>query len=265
MAVEGRGTDPVHSRRIPRQQRAAGPALLSLLLLLVAAPLAAQEFDLDPTILQEEFDRLTAIAGDAIFASPVDAPGRTGLLSFEISVAGTGVPVDEDSAYWAAAGAPDILIGGRLPIGRVVVSKGIGLGSVSLSYGKVFDSDIAVLGGSVDVPIWDGGLVRPTIALRGVYSQLQGEEQVDLTTWGAQLLVGKKFGPLTPYGGIGYRRIDSEAHIETGFEPVNLESQIDGTAFVVGARFSLLLPVVAVEATQGEEEWVVAARVGFGF
>ena len=229
-------------------------------------PLAADELPFDISLAQEEYDEFVLRVGDAIFASPVDAPGRTGLLSFDIGLVGTGVPVDEAAPYWQAVGAPDILVEGRLPMVRGVVSKGFSLASASISYGEIPDTGAGMIGGSLDIPIMSGGLVRPTIAVRGIYSELTGVDNTDLRSWGAIAMIGKRFAIVTPWAGIGYRGIDAKSEFDdpvTGL-PFVLESDQGGTIVTVGARLSLLFPVLAVEAIR-TEDWTYSARIGFGF
>ena len=76
-------------------------------------------------------------------------------------------------------------------------------------YAKVPDSDIAVCGASLDVPIIDGGIVKPTLALRGAYSMLQGVDEFDLNTYGVEVFLSKGFGPVTPYVAAGRARSDA--------------------------------------------------------
>ncbi|HSN69332.1 MAG TPA: hypothetical protein VLV48_08815 [Thermoanaerobaculia bacterium] len=265
MARDDRRTDPVHASGVSREQRARGAALL-IGALLLCAPAAAQTFDFDPTITQGEFDTLTRLASEAIFASPVDPPAQTGLFNFEIGLAVSAVEVDESAAYWAKSVSDDILVDGKLLVPRLVVTKGLGLVSVSGTYGKVGDSDASVLGGSVDVPLLRGGVMTPALAVRGTYSVLQGVDEADLTTYGVQALIGKGFGPLTPYAGYGRVFAQSEARIDSGFtDPILLESDIEQDVITVGGKLDLAFLKLVVEGNQGDEEWRWGARVAIGF
>ncbi len=219
---------------------------------------------------QEELDELTLVAAGALFASPVDAPSESGLFELEIGLAATAVDVDEEASFWIKSVSDDILVGGRLLVPRLVVSKGIGLGSVAVTYGRVGDTDAAMLGGSIDLPLIRGGIARPVIALRGVYSQLQGVDEADFRTYGALVMIGKGIGPITPYAGYGQMRADGEARIPLSTEPTGpedmllLESEIEEDILMVGAKLELALLKFVVEGVQSEE-WRYSARVGIGF
>lgn len=151
-----------------------------------------------------------------------------------------------------------------MAVPRIVVSKGLSAATVSASYSKVQDTDIEVWGGALDIPIIDGGLVKPTLALRGTYAQLQGVDELELKTYGVELFISKGFGPLTPYAAIGRARSDATGHINVPtFAPVVLTDQADSNRVTVGLKLSLLIPKIVIEATQGEKR-SYAAKVSFG-
>ncbi len=205
------------------------------------------------------------LAAEAIFASPVDAPAQTGLFNFEIGLAAAAIDVDESESYWAKSVADDVLVDGRLLVPRLVVTKGIGFATVSASYGAVNDTDANVLGGSIDLPLLRGGILRPTLAVRGVYSVLQGVDEADLTTYGVQAIIGKGFGPLTPFAGYGRMFAQGEGRIDNPIgDPILLESDVDQDLVTVGAKLDLAFVKLVVEGNRGEE-WRYGARVAIGF
>lgn len=219
----------------------------------------------DPAITQEQFEEFSRLAAQAIYHNPVE-PARAGnLLRFDIGVAATAVPVDIDAAYWQNSVSDDFTISDHIAFPRLVVSKGISLATVSASYGKVPDSDITVLGGALDIPIINGGLLSPTLAVRGSYSQLQGVDEFDLKTYGVELFLSKGFGPVTPYAAVGRTRSDAVGRINLpAGNTVDLTDEADANRITLGVRLSMLLPKIVVEATQGEER-SYAAKVSFGF
>lgn len=230
-----------------------------------ALPLFAQSADIsfDPTITSAEFRKFAHLVGQGLYPTPVAPAGASGLLRFEIGGAATLVDVDENADYWQRATGSDFTTSGYLAVPRLVVTKGLSKVSVSGSYAKVQDSDIAMYGGTIDIPIIDGGLVKPTLALRGGYSQLSGVDNFDLKTYGVELFLGKGFGPLTPYGAIGRQRVDARGTLN-GPIPLVLTDKSDINRYTVGLRVNLFLPKITVEATQAEER-SYAAKVSFGF
>ena len=110
------------------------------------------------------------------------------------------------------------------------------------------DHDVVVVGAGLP------GLAL-TLALRGSYATLQGLDVYQLKTYGLELFLGKGFGPLTPYGGIGRMRSDATGTIPATSQTPEIipKDQSDLTRYTVGLRISLGIPKLVVEATQGQQ------------
>ena len=226
-----------------------------------ALPLSAQsDIDFDPTITQQQFEDFSRLVAQGIYATPVEPARARGLLGFDIGVGATAIPVDTEAAYWQNSVADDFTISDHVVVPRVIVSKGLSVATISASYAKVPDSDIAVWGAALDVPIIDGGIVKPTLALRGSYATLQGVDEFDLNTYGVEVFLSKGFGPITPYVAAGRARSDAEGRIT---DTLVFHDEADANRITVGVKLSLLLPKIVVEATQGEER-SYSAKVSFG-
>ncbi len=236
--------------------------------MLLAAPLQAQsDIEFDPTITQQEFSKFSRVVAQGIFASPLQPAGAAGLLRFDVGVGATLVAIDENAAYWQRAVGNDFSVGGNyIGVPRLIVSKGLGAASVAGSYAKLSDTGITVLGGAFDIPVINGGLIKPTLALRGTYSTLRGVDVYSQNVYGLELFLSKGFGPLTPYGAIGKMRNDARGTIPaTSQTPdIVLTDKSDITRYTIGVRLSLLLPKLVVEANQAEER-SYSAKVSFGF
>lgn len=262
MAEEGGGARGVHAHRISAKQRFHFAALLIAACL--ALPLAAQDstdIEFDPSITQAEFAQFARLAGQAIYHTPVEPARAGGLLSFDIGVAATAVPIDTNASYWAKATGNDFTVSDHLVVPRLVVSKGFQFFTISASYAKLQGTDAKIYGAAVDVPIINGGLVKPTLALRGSYSQLQGVDELDLKTNGLELFLSKGFGPITPYAAVGRARTNAEGTITP---TIVLTDKSSTNRYTVGVKISLLFPKIVVEATQAEER-SYAAKISFGF
>jgi hypothetical protein len=224
------------------------------------------DIQFDPTITQEEFETFSRLVAQGIYATPVEPARARGLLGFDIGIAANAIPVETNASYWQKAVNEDFTVSDYVAVPRIVVSKGLSFVTISASYSKVQDTDIQVLGGSIDVPVINGGLVKPTLALRGSYAQLQGIDEFELKTYGVELFLSKGLGPVTPYAAIGRARSDATGHIEGIVTPAPiapLRDEADSTRVTVGVKFSLLIPKFVVEATQGEER-SYAAKISFG-
>lgn len=216
-------------------------------------------------ITEAEFAKFSRIVAQGIYATPVEPARAGGIFKFDVGVAATLVTVDPSAGYWQRAVQNDFTVSDFVAVPRLVASKGFLYATVSASYAKVQDTDINVIGGAVDIPIISGSLVKPTLAVRGVYSQLNGVDVYDLKTYGVELFLSKGFGPITPYGAIGRQRSDAEGVIPaSGTRPeIRLTDKSDVNRITVGVRLSLLLPKIVFEATQGEER-SYAAKISFG-
>lgn len=226
---------------------------------LFAVPVQAQ-IDFDPATTQQQFATFSRLVGQAIYATPVEPARATGFLGFDVGIAASGLQVDPESDYWRAATDSDVTIGDYVAVPRLVVRKGISKATISASYANIPDLEVQVWGGALDIPIIDGGLIKPTLAVRGVYSTLRGVDELDTKTYGAEIFLSKGFGPVTPYGAIGRMRVDSTGRIN---DVVTLTDEADMNRVTVGVRISLLLPKIVVEATQADER-VYSAKVSIG-
>lgn len=234
----------------------------------MALPLQAQSnaIELDPTITDEEFATFARLVAQGIYATPVEPARARGLLGFDIGVAATALPIDPEASYWTRAVGEDFSVSDHVLVPRLVASKGLSFGTISGTYAKVPDSDISMWGGSFDLPLTSGGIASPTIAIRAAYSELRGVEELELSTYGAELFVSKGFGPITPYGAIGYSRSNADALVSTGIPDVpdrQLTDESSTNRYTVGVRISLLLPKLVIEATQAEER-SYAAKISLG-
>ena len=176
------------------------------------------------------------------------------------------MPVDTNAAYWQRSVTDDFTISDYVAVPRIVASKGISVATISAMYSKVPDTDLEMWGAALDVPIISGGVLRPTLAVRGAYSTLQGSSEYDLKTYGAEVFLSKGFGPITPYIAAGLMRIDADGRIvpETSNNPpITFHDQSSVNRYTVGVKLSMLIPKIVIEATQAEER-SYAAKVSFG-
>jgi hypothetical protein len=233
-----------------------------------AAAQSANDIEFDPGITQDQFAEFARLAAQGIYATPVDSARARGLLGFDIGIAATAVPVDTNALYWQRSTTDDFTISDHVVVPKLVVAKGLSFATISAMYAKVPDTDLQVWGAALDVPIISGGVVSPTVAVRGAYATLRGSENFDLNTYGLELFVSKGFGPVTPYAAIGRARSEAEGIYFQTFPTLvalpPLVDEHDTNRITVGVKLSLLIPKIIVEATQGHER-SYAAKVSFGF
>ena len=237
----------------------------------MALPLCAQDdIKFDPATTQGEFSKFAKVVGQGIFPTPVQPARATGILRFDVGIAATLVAVDTNDAYWrhAVPANNDFTRNGYAALPRLVVSKGFSSGTISGTYAKISDTGIATWGGAIDVPVIRGTLATPEIALRGSYATLTGVDLFKLKTYGAEAFVSKGFGPVTPYAAIGRQRIDARGEVTSSIPTFvaipPLKDNSDINRITLGVRISLLVPKLAIEATQGEVR-SYAAKISVGF
>jgi hypothetical protein len=223
-----------------------------------------KDFDFFPGITQAEFTKFSQLVAQGIYATPVEPARARGIFGFDIGVVATAVPVDTNASYWTQSVGNDFTISDHVVVPRLVASKGLSILTISAAYAKVPDSDLTMMGGSIDVPLIKGGLLKPNLALRGAYSQLQGSDVYDLKTYGVELFLSKSIGPITPYAAVGRMKLDAEGRIDiANATDIVLKDNSSMNRYTVGVRISLLLPKLVIEATQAEER-SYAAKVSFG-
>lgn len=262
-----RGARSVHAGRISTQQRVALATFL--IALAFGGSARAQDIEFDPAITQEEFRTFSELVSQGIFATPVE-PARAGsLLDFEVGIAATALPIDEEASYWlrsTPAGESELVQSGHVLVPRLVATKGLSFIGISASYAQIPGTDIKMMGANLDFPILKGNVAAPSINIRGTYTTLEGIDEFQLQNYGAEVFISKGFGPLTPYAAAGIVRTNAEGEVRDGDDEVvmHLEDEFQNERYTVGLRISLLVPKVILEATQGEER-SYAAKISLGF
>jgi len=255
-----------HSGRFSAQQFVY---LTALLIALTALPArAADDIAFNPLITPGEFRTFSHLIAQGVYATPVSPARSSSVLGFDVGIAATVVKVDTKADYWrnAVSSAGTFETHGYIGVPRLVVSKGFGAGTISGTYAQLRNSNIKTYGGALDLPILRGSLVAPELAIRGAYAQVTGVNVYRLKTYGAELFLSKGFGPVTPYAAIGRMRTDATGDIPATSRTAafSLRDRSMINRYTVGARFSLLLPKITVEATQAEVR-SYAAKISIGF
>jgi hypothetical protein len=235
---------------------------------MVALPLRAQsDINFSNLVTQADFAKFSHVVAQGIFPTPVQPARATGLVGFEVGIAGTAVSIDKNATWWKRAVGKDFSSSGYVGVPRIVASKGFGGGTISGSYAKLGNSGIKTWGGSLDVPLIRGTVATPEIALRASYATLTGSNVYKQKVYGVEAFISKGFGPVMPYGAIGRMRNDARGIVSLGpalpaFRTISDRSNIN--RYTAGVRLSLLVPKIAVEVTKAEVT-SYAAKISFGF
>lgn len=195
-----------------------------LLVLLTSAPAFAAKYDLQflNTLANNEFGTIVREAGMFSAYRGVAPAEPEGITGFDIGVEASFVELDSD---WVKAfsgkDAPDYLA-----VPRLHVRKGLPFNlDVGASYTYIPESDIRVIGGELQWALLEGSTATPALAVRGHYSTLQGVDEVDLSSYGADAVLSKGILIFTPYIGAGVVQIDGSYQGSDAILKANLKDQ----------------------------------------
>jgi hypothetical protein len=209
---------------------------------------ASRDIELPDDFTQSQLEDLSRQFGMAISYTPLAPAEPLGILGLDVGLEVTLVDIDQDESFWTNAiedNPPSYLAFPKLH-----VQKGLPLGfDIGLQYAKVPGSNIGLWGGELKWAFVKGGIAFPAIALRGSYTQLIGVDDLDLTTYGADLSISKGFTFLTPYAGIGQIWIQTKE--KTDLLDLDTEDQSLTKGFV-GIKLTLFVFSFVAEADFGE-------------
>jgi len=189
------------------------------LLSVTSAP-AANDFDLTlgSNLLQGDFNTLVEELGAVTAYRALSPAEPAGLSGFDIGAAASVVRID--SRLWERV-APTSDFNDYLPAPTLRARKGLPLGiDIGASYLQVPKSDIKVVGAEVQYALLEGGVATPALAVRVSGSTLLGVDDLQLYTYGGEVVVSKGIAFLTPYAGIGtvYMRGEYDGKDATNFD-----------------------------------------------
>jgi len=233
-------------------------ATLALTLALAAVAAQAADFGFAPTANQQDFAR---VAPDIIAVTSYKALGPAeadGLLGFSIGAYGSYAAV-QDEAAWRRLVGEDVDAVGMVGLSA---RKGLPFGfDIGAMYSQVPGTDAQIYGGEVRWAPLEGGIATPAVALRGSYSLLTGEDDLEANAASIDISVSKGFAFITPYAGIGYvsGSVDPSDRV-LGLSTVDVEE----TRFFAGARLGLALLEITPEFERIGDSNVYNLRVAIG-
>ena len=231
--------------------------MLAVLLLLAAAPAMAKDVDIECTGCQDAFD---AVAEDLVSAIDYKAMGpaeATGVAGFGIGLVTTYVPVDDE---WQTVTGSDFSAIGLVGL---QVTKGLPFNiDLGAFYTTAPGSNVDVFGGEIRYAFLPGSVALPAVALRVAHVVASGIDDFDLDSTSADVSVSKGFGPVTPYGGLGYVKGSADPTDPAfGLE----EAKVDEMKYFIGLRLGLGLFEITPQFTQVGDVSSYSARLGFSF
>jgi hypothetical protein len=179
-----------------------------LALVVLAGSASAGDFSFTPAFTSADFEQLAESLGDAIAFPNLRSAAPSGVLGFEVIAVAGGPRVDSASHWWRNA-VDGSTVGGTLLGGHLVVRKGLPAGlDLGVQIGQVKGERF--WGGELRWALLAGGLVGPSLALRGSYSRLDNAP-FDLEVAEVQAVVSKSLALVTPYAAVGVEGVRGSA------------------------------------------------------
>jgi len=204
-------------------------------------------------LTQNEFKDLSDELGLSLSYNMLGPARSLGLLGFEIGGALSFANINQGADYWKKVtqdhNPPDYLI-----IPRLVIRKGLPLGiDVGLSYLKVPNTNISLIGGEIKFVFLKDGITTPAIGLRAAYSSLIGVDRLSMQVVDVSLAVSKKFLILEPYAGI------SEVFIVS--KPTNIPLSLSPTVYLKNENLSNTKGTIGLQLNFGIARFALEAAI----
>lgn len=206
---------------------------------------------LSPALYAADIDNLAALGSQANFRSfSEDLAGVLGYKAVAPAAPmgrqGFDVGVQVDSTRLQHPALWDLACGcnasDRVLLPKAYLRLGAEEADITLSYGKATGGNLALWGVEAQFALAIEDAAVPAVALRGNYSRLNGVEQLNFSSTGAELAVSKRFGAVTPYVGGGRLWITSAPRAGAfEREKFNTDKYYAGVNFAMGAHANLAL------------------------
>ena len=241
--------------------RHASPKLLlaSLCLAATALPVAAQsDLSLIANPVQSDFRSISEDLVSALDYRALGPAEASGITGFSVGAFGSYSPVRDEGAWRRITGEKVEGLG----MAGLSVTKGLPFRfDVGAFYSQVPSTDARLYGGELRWVPFEGGVATPAVAVRGTYTKLTGEDDLDMEATSADVSVSKGFAFITPYIGAGYTH--GEVRPDSGF--LLRDETVDQGKFFVGARITLGLLQLTPEYLRAGETNSYSVKLALGF
>ncbi len=240
--------------------------LLCAMGLLAQPAFAANNITTLQNLGQADFNALSEDLSSALSYKAVAPAAPLGITGFDLGLELTETNMAKSSQLWSniTGGGSSI---SNLVIPKVHFTKGLPLGiDIGISYAKVPNSNISLIGGELKYAILDGGMTTPAVAIRGAFSKLGGVDQLSFNTKSLDISVSKGFLMFTPYAGVGKVWASSTANVASvapGFTGLALSDSFSQNKIFAGFNLNLGLANFALEADKTGSARSITGKFGF--
>jgi hypothetical protein len=232
------------------------PAIAGLAMAL-ALPANAGDLNQLGNLSQEQFRKLSEDLGAALSYKGVTPATPLGLAGFDLGIEVSATDLKNSDLFRLAGGdSPSTLY-----VPKVHLYKGLSAGfDIGAFVGGTSSFNATLFGADARFAFLDDTLTTPAVALRVSGTKSSGGGDLDVTTYGADLMVSKKFTILTPYAGAGVVRVQSKA----GGTSLAREEFSQGRGFIgVNVNFGVIN--LAFEAEKMGGASTLSAKAGWRF
>jgi hypothetical protein len=190
-------------------------------LALAATAVAADDLDNIGNLNQSQFDGLSQDLAAAFSYKAGASAEALGVIGFDVGVAVTSTDLEHPDAWTAAMSSGDTI--DTLIIPKLYVQKGLPFDiDVGGYYFTVPDSNIDAWGAEIKYSIISGNVALPAVALRGSFTTLDADDQLELDSQSVDVSISKGILMLTPYAGIGRVWAESTPKAGSGLQTVDI-------------------------------------------
>ena len=239
------------------------PRIRLYALLLLSAPawsaLAADDLDRIDNLGQVQFRSLSEDLGAALSYKAVTPVEPLGVTGFDVGAEVTATRIEHRGAWNAASSgsAPDTLV-----VPKVHLHKGLPAGvDVGLFFATALDTNIELWGAEIRYALLEGGVAAPAVGLRAAYSEVNGVEQLELSSTSAEIGISKGFALLTPYAGVGRVWVESTPDPATSLRTEDFSE----TKYFIGANLNFLATNLALEWDRVGDTASYSVKLGLRF
>lgn len=228
--------------------------------LLCALPARAADLNSVQLLNQAQFRLLSEDLGSVAAYKALIPSEPTGLIGFDIGVAGVLSQLRHQGVFQTASSNDDP--GRTLYQNQLRVNKGLPFElDIGASLAKTTDSNLQVAGFDLRWAPVPGGAVIPAVGVRLAITKVTGVDQLDVSTVSADLSVSKGFLFITPYAGIGVVQVNSTPN---GIATLK-EEKFNLTRVFAGTNIALGLMNIIIEADKTGEAANLGVKVGVRF
>jgi len=217
--------------------------LVVAIMLVCSVAFAANDFNLQAGLTQNQFKELSKELGLAVTPTPNSPAEPLKTFGFDVALETAVIDIKDSESHWENAwdgGDAD----GVLMAYRVHAQKGFPFGlDLGASVTKGVNIDFTAVTGEVKYALLKGTVATPAISVKGSYTKVFGLEDINLQTLSAGAYISKGILMFTPYGGV--ETVFTMASDDSGNDLDN--EHVNAYRALAGLQFSPL-PLISLNA-----------------